>query len=110
MLLCAAAASLEKNHQVPGTRDHQPSLPLPPADQQQQQQQQKLVAGGGRSAVVVVAVADCGGGGVGHLCVTVVLVVGVKFYLIRSWYQVKGFCADAHRLTMKAISQSYFFY
>ena len=42
-LLCAAA-SLEKNKQVPGTRNHQRSLSPPPADQQQQQQQ-KLAAG-----------------------------------------------------------------
>ena len=47
-------------------------------------------------AVVVVAAADCGGGGDGHLYDAVVLVV--KFYLVRTWYQVvEGFRADAHR-------------
>ena len=55
-------------------------------------------------AVAVVAAADCGGGGDGHLYVAVVLAV-VKFYLVRTWYQVKDVCADARRLTMKAISQ-----
>ena len=54
-------------------------------------------------AVVGVAAADCGGGDDGHLYLAVVLVV-VEFYLVRTWYQVKGFCADAHRLTMKGIS------
>ena len=58
-------------------------------------------------AVVVVAAANFGGGGDVHLYVAVVLVVGVKFYLVRTWYQVKGFFADAHRLTTKAISQGY---
>ena len=36
----------------------------------------------------------------------VVLVVVVKFCLVRIWYQVKGFCADTHSLTVKAISLS----
>ena len=53
--------------------------------------------------MVGVAAADCGGGDDGHLYLAVVLVV-VEFYLVRTWYQVKGFCADAHRLTMKGIS------
>ena len=57
--------------------------------------------------VVVVAAADCSGGGDGHLYVAIVLVVVVEFYLVRTWYQEKSFCADAHRLTMKAISQGY---
>ena len=39
-------------------------------------------------AVVVVADADCGGGD-GHLYVAVVLVIVVKFYLVRTWHQVK---------------------
>ena len=52
-----------------------------------------------RVAVVVVAAAGCGGSGDGHLYVPVVLVV--KFYLARTGCLVKGFCADAHRLTMK---------
>ena len=54
-------------------------------------------------AVVVIAAADCGGGDV-HLYVAVVLVEGVKFYLVRTWYKGKYFCTDAHRSTMKAIS------
>ena len=58
-------------------------------------------------AVVVVAAADCGGSENGHLHVAVVLVVVAKFYLVLTWYQVKGFCPDAHRLTMKAISKGH---
>ena len=58
-------------------------------------------------AVVAVAAAGCGGGGDRHLYVAVLVVV--KFYLVRTstWYQVKGFCADAHRLTVKTIYQDY---
>ena len=60
------------------------------------------------AAVVVVAAADCGGGGDGHQYAAVVLVAGVKFYLVRTWYQVQGFCADAYRIIMKkAVSQDY---
>ena len=56
-------------------------------------------------AVVVVAAADCGGGD-GHLYVAVFFLV--KFYLVlRTWYQVKDFCADAHLLTLKAKAQGY---
>ena len=55
--------------------------------------------------MVVAAAADCGGGGDRHQYAAVVLVAGVKFYLVRTWYQVKGFCADAYRMTMKAISE-----
>ena len=50
--------------------------------------------------MVVVAASDCGGGGDGHLCV-IVLVVGVEFYLVCTWYQGKGFCADLHRVPMR---------
>ena len=42
-----------------------------------------------------------------YMCVAIVLVIIVMLYLARTWYQVKGFCADAHCLTMKAISQCY---
>ena len=34
---------------------------------------------------MVVGAGDCGGGD-GHLCVIVVLVTVVKFYLVRTWY------------------------
>ena len=37
----------------------------------------------------MVAAADCGGGGDGHQYDAVVLVAGVKFYMVRTWYQVK---------------------
>ena len=57
-----------------------------------------------RVAVVVVVAAGCGGGD-GYLYVAVVLVVVVKFHLVRTWYQLNGFCADAHRLTVKVIYQ-----
>ena len=33
--------------------------------------------------------------------------VAVKFYLVLTCYQIKSFCTDAHRLTMKAMSQGY---
>ena len=56
--------------------------------------------------VVAVAAADCDDGGDGHLYVTVVL-VDVKFYLVYTWYQVKGFCANAPHFTVKAIYQDY---
>ena len=56
--------------------------------------------------MVVVAAADCGGGGDAHLYVAVVLVVGVKFYLACTYF-VPGRGADAHRLTMMAISQGH---
>ena len=61
---------------------------------------------------MVIAAVNCGGGGDGHLLIiyVAVVLVGVKLYVVRTWYQVKGFCADAHRLTMKAISQSYALY
>ena len=49
-------------------------------------------------AVVIVAAADCGGGGDGRLYVAALFVIAVKFYLVRTWYQVvEGFRADAHR-------------
>ena len=49
-------------------------------------------------AVVLVAAADCGGGGDGRLYVAALFVIAVKFYLVRTWYQVvEGFRADAHR-------------
>ena len=102
--LLYAEASLENQPGIYNTRYQKTSSPPPPTDQQQQQHQ-KLVAGD-EGAVVVVAAAGCGGGGDGHLYVAVLL---AKFYLFiaRTWYQVKGFCTDAHRLTMKAISQDY---
>ena len=52
---------------------------------------------------MVIAAVNCGGGGDGHLLIiyVAVVLVGVKLYVVRTWYQVKGFCADAHRLTMK---------
>ena len=47
---------------------------------------------------MVAAVADYGGGGGdGHQDVAVVLVVVVEFYLVLTLYQLKGFCAGAHR-------------
>ena len=55
--------------------------------------------------------ADCGGCGDGHLYVAVVLAIVVKFYVgyvPGTWYQVKGFCADAHRLTTRTITQAYY--
>ena len=68
----------------------------------------KLVAGGGGGGSGGgCCCADCGGGGDGHLYVAVVLVVAVKLDRVRTWNQVKGFCTDAIRLTMKAISQGY---
>ena len=55
----------------------------------------------------MVAAVDCGGGD-GRLCVAVVVTV-VKFSLVRTWYPViESFCADAHRLTMNAISRGYY--
>ena len=59
-------------------------------------------------AVVVVA-ADCGGGGDRHMSF-VVLVIVVKLYPVRTWYQVIGLCADTHRLILKAISQGFAFH
>ena len=39
----------------------------------------------------MVAAADCDGGGDWNLYVAVVFFVAVKFYLVRAWYQVRGF-------------------
>ena len=55
-------------------------------------------------AVVAVAAPGWVDGGDGHLYVAVVLVVVVKFYLVKCWHLVKRICADAHRLTVNAIN------
>ena len=57
--------------------------------------------------MVVVAAAECGNGGDEHPHAVVVLVVVVKFYLVRIWYQypVIGFCAQTHRFSVITIYQ-----
>ena len=91
----------EKNNQVPGTTEvtnHPYHHQLTSSNSSSRSLLLVVMA----VAVVVVAAINCGGSD-GHLYLAVVLVV-VEFYLVRTWYQVKGFCADAHRLTMKGIS------
>ena len=107
LLLLCAAGHWKKNNQVPGSRDYQPYLHHQLTTSSSSRRLLLVVMG---VAVVVVAAVNCGGGGDGHLYVAVVLFVVVKFYLwyilVCTWYLVpekEGFCADAHRLNMKAI-------
>ena len=58
-------------------------------------------------AVAALAAAGYGGGGDGHLHIAVVLTCCCQILPVRTCYQAKGFCADAHRSTVKAIYQDY---
>lgn len=57
---------------------------------------------------MVVAGSDGGDGGGAHLYIAVVsTLVVVVAQILHASYEVKGFCADAYRLTTKAISQDF---
>ena len=104
---CVLLRHWKINNQVPGTRHQHPYYHHPLTSSNSSSGILLLLVVG--VAVVVAGAAGCGGGGGGgekRLYVDVVLVV--NFNLVCTWYQVKGFCAEAHRLTIKAISQGYY--